>query len=336
MRAAVVMEHGDTGVIQYHENWPEPEYGPREVLVRVGATSINYHDIFSRRGMPGITIPMPLITGSDVAGELVEVGSEVDGWRAGDRVLIDPIIKMDNKLGMLGETTNGGKAEYVAVAADQLIRLPDSESFENAAALPLAYGTAHRMMRTIGQVSEGETVLVLGATGGVGVACVQLAKLVGARVIACGGSAEKTARLTEIGADHVIDYHEQDFREAVWDIVGKPRMVGAGGVDVAVNFTGGDTWHPTVRCVKLGGRILTCGATAGYDVKLDLRYTWTFEHQIRGSDGWRKDDLVALIELGASGRMRPVISEVFALEDTAKAEQLMEDRQVFGKILVKP
>lgn len=336
MRAAVVMEHGDTDTIQYHENFPDPEYQDHEVLIRVGATSINFHDIFSRRGMPGITIPMPLITGSDVAGEIVEVGAAVDGWQAGDRVLVDPIIKMENKMGMIGETTNGGKAEYVVAAADQLLRLPDSESFDDAAALPLAYGTAHRMMRTIGQVSEGETVLILGATGGVGVACVQLAKLVGAKVIACGGSPEKVGQLKKIGADHAIDYHEVNFREAVWDIMGKPKMVGTGGVDVAVNFTGGDTWHNTVRCVTLGGRILTCGATAGYDVKTDLRYTWTFEHQIRGSDGWKKEDLEALIELGASGRMKPVISQTFSLQETAQAEQLMEDRKVFGKILVKP
>ena len=336
MRAAVVMGHGGTDKIKFQTDYPDPKTGPHQVLVRVRAASINHHDIFSRRGMPGISIPLPLITGSDISGEIVQIGSEIERWKSGDRVLVNPIIQSEGKFGMLGETTDGGKAEFVAVNEKQLIHLPDSQSFVDAAALPLAYGAAHRMMYTIGQVREGETVLILGATGGVGVACVQLAKLVGAKVIASGGSNEKIARLREIGADHAFNYHIQDIQEAVWDIVGKPRISGSGGVDVAVNFTGGNTWHPTVRCITLGGRVLTCGATAGYDVKLDLRYTWTFEHQIVGSNGWRDEDLIKLIELGVSGRLKPVISKVFALEDTAKAEQMMEDRKVFGKIVVKP
>lgn len=336
MRAAVVMEHGGTDTIEYHTDYPEPRFGAREVLIRVAATALNYHDIFTRRGMPGIKVPMPLITGSDIAGEVVEVGDEVRDWRAGDRVLMNPIRYQAEKVGLVGEMVDGGKAEYVVAGDYQLIRLPDSVSYEDAAALPLAYGTAHRMIRTIGQVKTGEKLLILGASGGVGVACVQLAKLAGATVIACSGSAEKIRRLLEIGADHAINYHETDYMQAVWDIAGKPLISGSGGIDVAVNFTGGDTWKNTIRCVTSGGRILTCGATAGYDVRTDLRYVWTYEQQILGSNGWRNDDLVSLLELGASGRMKPVISQVLPLEKAAEAEQQMEDRKIFGKVLLKP
>ena len=336
MRAAVVMEHGNTDTIEIHENYPDPGYEANEVLIRVGATSLNYHDIFSRRGMPGIRIPMPLITGSDISGEIVEVGADVEGWSPGDRVLINPIIHRDGKFGMIGETIDGGKAELVVAGDYQLIRLPDEVTFAQAASLPLAYGTAHRMMRTIGHVSEGETVLVLGASGGVGVCCVQLAKLAGATVIACAGSQDKLDRLAELGADHGINYREQDMMKAVWEIAGKPKVFGTGGVDLAVNFTGGDTWTPTIRCVTLGGRIVTCGATAGYDANTDLRYVWTFEHQILGSNGWQDEDLRSLLDLAASGEMEPVISEVFPLDQTAHAEQLMEDRKIFGKVIIQP
>ncbi len=337
MRAAVVTAHGNTDTIQYRDDYPDPEYAANEVLIRVGAASINYHDIFSRRGMPGISISLPLITGSDIAGEIVEVGAEIEGgWQVGDRVLINPIIYRGDKFGMIGETVDGGKAEYVAAGDYQLVGLPDEVTYEEAAALPLAYGTAHRMMTTIGEVKAGETVLVLGASGGVGVACVQLAKLIGATVIACAGSDEKIGRLKELGADHGVNYRASDFMKEVWGITGKPRVSGGGGVDVAINFTGGDTWTPTIRCVAQHGRILTCGATAGYDANTDLRFIWTFEQQIRGSNGWMPEDLAALLALGASGRMKPLISEVVPLEETARAEQMMEDRQIFGKIVVKP
>lgn len=336
MRAAVVREHGGTDTIEYRTDYPDPTFGAREVLIRVAATALNYHDILTRRGMPGIRVPMPLITGSDIAGELVEVGDEVRDWQAGDRVLMNPIRYQAEKVGLVGEMVDGGKAEYVVAGDYQLIRLPDSVSYEDAAALPLAYGTAHRMMRTIGQVKAGEKVLILGASGGVGVACVQLAKLAGATVIAGAGSAEKINRLLEIGADHGINYRQENLMKAVWNIAGKPLISGTGGVDVAVNFTGGDSWTPTLRCVTRAGRVLTCGATAGYDVHTDLRYLWTYEHQVLGSNGWRNEDLLALLELSASGLMRPVISQVLPLQKTAEAEQQMEDRKIFGKVLIKP
>ena len=175
MRAMVLREHGGLDKLTFDPNFPDPDIGPADVLLRVRATSLNYHDIFTRRGMPGIKIPLPVIMGLDVAGEIVKVGSDVKGWKAGDRVLVDPLNRVEG--GLMGETMNGGLAELCKARAHQLVRIPDNVSFEQAAALPVAYGTAHRMMTTNGQVSAGEKVLVLGASGGVGVCCVQLAKI---------------------------------------------------------------------------------------------------------------------------------------------------------------
>ncbi|HSN71646.1 MAG TPA: alcohol dehydrogenase catalytic domain-containing protein [Steroidobacteraceae bacterium] len=242
MRAAVVYEHGDIDTIVLESTYPRPTVRPGWVVLRVRATSLNFHDIFSRRGMPGIKLPLPVIIGSDIAGEVADVGEGVEGWSVGDRVLVDPMPNEGTEFKFIGEQFDGGRAEYCAVHASQLVRLPPDVSFEEAASIPLAYATAYRMMNTRGRVKTGETVLVLGASGGVGTACVLLAKLAGASVIACAGSDEKGQRLKEIGADHVVNYRQSNMRDAVWEIVGKPRVLGTGGVDVAVNFTGGKTW----------------------------------------------------------------------------------------------
>ena len=182
MRAMVLREQGGLDKLTFDSNFPDPEIGHADVLLRVRATSLNYHDIFTRRGMPGIKIPLPVIMGLDVAGEIVKVGPDVEGWKIGDRVLVDPLNRV--KGGLMGETMNGGLAELCKARAHQLMRIPDNVSFEQAAALPVAYGTAHRMMTTNGQVTAGEKVLILGASGGVGVCCVQLAKIAGAYVVA--------------------------------------------------------------------------------------------------------------------------------------------------------
>src|SRR5207247_2770893 len=186
------------------------------VVLRVPAPGLNYHHVFTRRGMPGIKLSMPAIMGLDVAGETAAVGPEVAGWKVGDRVLGDPINRVEG--GLTGETVHGGLAEYCRLRAHQLVRIPDGVSFEQAAALPCAYGTARRMMHTNGRVAAGEKVLILGASGGVGVCCVQLAKLAGATVIAATGSEEKAARLRTLGADHTINYSEEDFVQAIYGL----------------------------------------------------------------------------------------------------------------------
>lgn len=337
MRAVLTLAHGDRSQLRFDENVPDPVPMDDEVLIRIAATALNFHDIFTRRGMPGIKIPLPVIVGSDIAGEVVALGCAVRGWSVGDRVLVDPVYRDGERRGMIGETAPGGRAELVAVPAGQLIRIPHNVGFDDAAALPLAYGTAYRMMLTRGGVKKGERVLILGASGGVGAACVQLAKLVGAEVVACTSSPEKIERLRQLGADHCINYAAEDFVASVHALFGKPRAKsGSGGVNVAVNFTGGETWSKTQKCTALGGRILTCGATAGFDVQMDMRYLWTFEHVVVGSNGWSPADLEALLQLIADGKLRPVIDKVLPLQECAEAERLLEDREVFGKVLLKP
>jgi alcohol dehydrogenase len=286
--------------------------------------------------MPGVRITLPVITGSDIAGTVLAAGPGADPSWVGKRVLVDPVLRSGERFGMLGETLPGGRAEQVVVDQSMLVEIPAGVTFEQAASLPLAYGTAHRMLFARGGLRTGERVLVLGASGGVGVACVQLARLAGAEVIACASSEAKLQRLREIGADHVVNYRERPFLDAVKEIYGKPRITGSGGVDVAVNFTGGDTLLPTQKCVKLGGRILCCGATAGFDLHLDARYWWTFEQTLIGSDGWVKEDLSSLLDLVASHRLDPSIDRVLPLEEAAEAERLLEDREVFGKVVLRP
>ena len=219
----------------------------------------------------------------------------MSGWKAGDRVLVNPLNKQK---GLMGEMLDGGMAEYCLVAADQLIAMPDGVSFEDAASLPVAYGTAHRMLITHDTVKAGERVLILGASGGVGTGCIILAKHLGAEVIACTSSAEKVQKLKQLGADQVINVKETDFSKWAVETYGKPqRRSYDGGVDVVINFTGGDTWHPSLRCLKRGGKLLVCGATAGYDPKEDLRYVWSFELKIIGSNSFYDDNLSALMTL---------------------------------------
>ena len=337
MRAVVLREHGGLEQLRYEQDFPDPVAGEGDVVLRVRASSLNYHDVFTRRGMPGIKIPMPVIIGLDVAGEVHEVGPGVTGWSKGDRVLVDPINRVEG--GLMGETVNGGLAELCKAKAHQLIRIPEGVSFEQAAALPVAYGTALRMMTTIGQVKAGEKVLILGASGGVGVCCVQLAKLAGAYVIAAAGSEEKGERLKALGADEIILYTQEDFMKTVWARHGKParrRFAEGGGVDVVVNYTGGDTWVNSLRCLKLGGRILTCGATAGYGPAEDLRFIWTFELQIRGSNGWEPEDINILFGLVASGKLKALIDKAYPLAEAQEALRVIEDRKVFGKVVVTP
>ena len=335
MKAIVLYEHGGQDQLIYETDYRDPEIGPGDVLVRVKASSLNYHDVFTRRGMPGIKLGLPVIPGLDVAGEVAEIGPKVDGWNVGDRVLVDPINRVEG--GLQGETVDGGLAELCRVRAHQLIPIPEGVSFAQAASLPVAYGTAHRMMFFNGNVKAGEKMLVLGASGGVGTCCVLLGKKMGMEVISCAGSQDKLDRLKELGSDHVLNYNEVDFRKEINEMYGKPhRRTYDGGVDVVVNFTGGDTWVNSFKCMKRGGRLLTCGATAGFDPKTDIRYIWTFELKICGSNSWTKEDLTDLMSYIQDGSMEPVIDTTLPLEQGAEGVRMIEDREVFGKIIIEP
>jgi NADPH:quinone reductase-like Zn-dependent oxidoreductase len=334
MKALLLRQHGGLENLDVVSDHPVPPATEGHVVIRVRASSFNYHDVFTVRGMPGIKVPLPVVVGLDMAGEITEVGPGVTGWTTGDRVLVNPLNK---KKGLMGEMLDGGMAQYCLVAADQLIRMPAGVSFEAAAALPVAYGTAHRMLITHKTVKAGDHVVILGASGGVGTGCIILAKHLGAHVIACTSSAEKMQKLKELGADEVLNVKDTDFSKWAVEKYGKPqRRTYEGGVDVVINFTGGDTWHPSLRCLKRGGKLLVCGATAGYDPKEDLRYIWSFELQVIGSNSFYDDDLQALMKLIAEGTIQPVIDKVLPLEEAREGLRLIQDREVIGKVIVTP
>jgi alcohol dehydrogenase len=334
MKALLLRQHGGLENLQVVDDHPMPRAADGHVVIRVKASSFNYHDVFTVKGMPGIKVPLPVVIGLDMAGEIAELGPGVAGWKIGDRVLVNPLNK---KKGLMGEMLDGGMEEFCLIAADQLIRMPDGVSFEQAASLPVAYGTAHRMLVTHNTVKKGDRVLILGASGGVGTGCVILSNLLGAEVIACASSAEKMQRLKDMGADEAINYTELDFSRWAVERYGKPqRRSYEGGVDVVINFTGGDTWQPSLKCLKRGGKLLVCGATAGYDPKEDLRYIWSFELQIIGSNSFYDENLIALMALIHEGKMKPVIDKVVPLEGAAEGLRLIQDRHVIGKVVVTP
>lgn len=327
MMATLIREHGgpDRLLVEPRER-PEPSAG--EVLVRVGACAINHLDIFVRRGMPGVPIPLPHTGGGDIAGWIEVVGPGVGGFEAGAPVLVDPAVAE----GALGENRPGGLAEYVAVPAENLIPLKDDDvgRLIRAAALPIAYGTAERMLFDRAGLQAGETVAVVGASGGVGVACVQLAKRAGATVIAISGSQAKGERLQALGADTVVVAPDGEFGKRVWQATGRE------GADVVVDYSGQATWPQSVRCTKPHGRLVTCGATSGHDAVTDLRYVWVRELDIRGSDGWTRAGLRRLVALIEDGALDPVIHALYPISRAREALAELEERRAFGKVLVIP
>lgn len=325
MRAVAIRQHG--GVEQMKlEEWPLPEVAAGHALVEIKACGLNYMDVFVLHGMPDLPTRMPRIMGGDIAGVVREVGEGVEQAWIGKRVVLFPRFPGG---GVLGEHGNGGLCEYIAVDQRQLIEIPDGVSFREAAALPIAYGTSHRMLYTRGRLQKGEKVLILGASGGVGVSCLQFAKMSGAEVYAVTSSEEKAAKLKALGADHVIDTSANpDFSRAVWAASGKK------GVDVAVNFTGGDTWIPTQRCMAVDGRILTCGSTAGHLCTIDVRFVWFREIEIIGSRAYLPEDIVACLDFVARKALAPVVEKELPLAEAAEGVRMLEERRVFGKVLV--
>lgn len=346
MKSVVFHAHGGIDVLRY-EDVVDPVPAEGDVLLKVAAVGLNHADIFARRGMSGVSVPLPMTTGIDIAGEVVATTSAAAGWSPGDRALVYPVLPE----GLVGETLPGGMCELFACRASALIRLPPSLPFVTAAALPAAYGTAHRMLTTRGALQAGERVVILAASGGVGVACVQLAKHLGCTVLACAGSAAKAARLAALGADHVVDTSAQDVVDVSSEVFGRPRLFDKAtgevalfvddpavlpGADVVVNFTGGDTWTPALRCLRFQGRMLTCGATAGHEAIADVRYVFSRELSIVGSTGWTPLDQEAVVELAATGAIEPVVDRVLPLADYAEAFRLLEDRRVVGKVVLTP
>ncbi len=326
MRAVVFHEHGGRDVLRLESDVPTPRAGPGHAVVQVHACGLNHLDVFVRRGMPGKPTPLPFTSGGDIAGVVAEIGPGDSAVRVGERVVVDPAIDG----GAIGEDIPGGLAEYVRVPTANLIPLPDAMTFDDAAALPIAYGSAWRMLVTRGGLQPLERVLILGAAGGVGTACVQIAKLAGCVVYAAASREDKLAKLAALGADHLINYREVEFDREVW------RLTQKRGVDVVVDYTGADTWPRSIRSLRKGGRLLVCGATSGYNATTDLRYVWTRELTVLGSDGWSRADLEAVLGAVQSGQLRPVIDRHLPLAATAEGERLLEERDVFGKIIIRP
>jgi len=328
MKAAVIREWGGPERLEIGEvQRPQPPEG--WISVRVEACALNHLDIFVRRGLPGVRLELPHVSGGDIVGVVDRATSNRGEALVGRRVLLDPIIPVGKGYGVLGEHAWGGLAEHVIAPAENAIPLDDGEDPVRYAAIPIAYGTAHRMLFNRAGLERGETVLLLGATGGVGLACLQFGVRAGARVIACSASPEKRVRLRELGAAETIDVAREDLRVRV------KELTDGHGADLVVDYQGKDTWPTTLRCVRAGGRVVTCGATTGFEAMTDLRYVWTREMQILGSNGWRREDLDAILAMIAAGELDPIVHGVFGLEDARAAVAELEERRAFGKVVVR-
>jgi NADPH:quinone reductase-like Zn-dependent oxidoreductase len=340
MKAVVFNQHGGPEVLQYVDV-PDPRPGPGEVLIEVKATSINHIDIFLRRGMPGIKVPLPKIVGSDAAGIIRELGRDVSGLMPGQRVTINPGITCGHcefcsagfgsqcvSWAMVGEHRDGAYAEFVVVPAHIVLPIPDHISFEEAAAAPLVFLTAWSMMVGKGNIRPGEDVLILGAGAGVGTAAIQIAKLVGCRVFATASNAEKLQRAKELGADALINYTTEEFDKAIRELTNKR------GVDIVVDYIGADTWVRSLRSARRGGRVLTCGATTGFAPQTDLRHIFFRQVQVLGSTMGSHREFLDVMKCVFRGQLKPVIDRVLPLPEARKGHELIEQRAVFGKIVL--
>ena len=342
MKATIFKQHGGPDVLEYTDV-PDPTIRANEVLVEVKACALNHLDVFVRNGLPGIQIPLPHILGCDVAGVVREVGELVNWVKPGDEVMVQPgcscghceacLSGQDNlcrEYDMIGYRRDGGYAELVAVPGVNIIPKPSELSWEEAAALPLVTVTAWHMLVTRANVQPGEDVLVHAAGSGVGSIAIQIAKLRGARVITTASSDEKLAKARELGADQTINYSRDDWPKEV------RRLTERRGVDVVVEHTGAATWPGSISSLKNNGRLVTCGATSGFDAHTDLRQVFYRHLTLLGSFMGSKAELLEAMKFVAQGKIRAVVDRVFPLKEARQAHELMENRGQFGKIVLHP
>jgi len=342
MKAVRFHEHGGVEVLRY-EDAPEPRIEANEVLVRVKACALNHLDLWLRAGVRGWMLPMPHIVGSDIAGEVAEVGALAARVKPGDRVLLCPGIScgqceacfkgLDStcrSYTLFGVMVDGGYAEYVKSPEANVIAIPGDLTFEEAAAVPLVFITAWHMLFTRAGLKPGEEVLVLGAGSGVGSAAIQIAKLVNARVIATAGTDAKLEKARALGADEVINHHRQSIAEEV------KRLTAKRGVDIVFEHVGTAVWDACFDSLAAGGRLVTCGVTSGAEVKLNLQTLFGRQRAIFGSFMGSKGELMDALKFIAQRKLKAVIDSVFPLADAAAAQTKMEDRDFFGKILLHP
>ena len=340
MKAVIFEQHGGPNVLRLAEV-PDPQIKANEVLVEVRACALNHLDVWVRNGLPGIKIPLPHILGNDVAGVVREVGELVTWVNPGDEVMLQPGVScghcaeclagrdnMCRDYDIIGSGRDGGYAELVAVPGINVIPKPKNLTWEEAAALPLVTLTAWHMLVTRADVQPGEDVLVHAAGSGVGSLGIQIANLLGARVITTASSAEKLAKARELGADVGVDYTREDWHKEV------RRLTNGRGVDVVFEHTGAATWPGSILSLKKGGRLVTCGATSGFDAKTDLRHLFYRHLTILGSMMGSKADLLAAMKFIESGMIRAVVDQILPLSQARKAHELMEDRAQFGKLVL--
>jgi 2-desacetyl-2-hydroxyethyl bacteriochlorophyllide A dehydrogenase len=340
MKAVLFREHGGPVKLSY-EDLPTPTIGPEEVLVRVKACALNHLDIWVREGNPAYPMPLPHVSGADVAGVVEQIGAHVDGVTTGQRVFISPglscwrceqcLAGRDNfcrSYGILGAITHGGYAEYVKVPFRNVLPIPENLSFEQAAAFPLVSVTASRMLFASAGLQHGETVLIMGGGSGVGSMAVQLAKLAGARVMTTVGSDDKIPKAVILGADAVINHAKEKVADRV-------KLLTEGrGVDVVIEHIGPEVWDTCIHSLAKGGRLITCGATTGGDVKLNLRYVFSRQLTIKGSYMGTRAELVKVADLMGQGRLIAVIDRTYPLKEARAAQEQMISRKVFGKIVL--
>ncbi|MCU0497362.1 MAG: zinc-binding dehydrogenase [Anaerolineae bacterium] len=342
MRAAVFYEHGLIDVLKYVDDLPVPEVGSGQVRLKMGAAALNRLDLWVRVGWNGLKLHLPHVTGSDGAGIVDAIGTGVTGFAPGDRVCIDPTIvpsdsptlytglENQGRIGILGEHHSGLAAEYVVVPARNLLKLPNHVSFEGASAAGLVYVTAWHSLITRGNLRPGETVLIVGAGGGVNTASIQIAKLAGAKVYVVGSNAEKCRKAQELGADVTINREETpDWSKAIYQLTQKQ------GVDVVVDNVGQETMFNSIRSVRIGGRILVVGNTSGPIFELDIRYLFSKHISIIGSTMGPHVDYVRVMNLVFEGQLKPVISETLPLSEIQTAHRLLEAGEVFGKVVIR-
>jgi NADPH:quinone reductase-like Zn-dependent oxidoreductase len=340
MKAIAFDHHGGPDVLRYADA-PEPELRSGEVLVRVRACALNHLDLWVRGGLPGVSIPLPHIPGSDVAGVIAKIGPSVTTVQPGQKVLLAPGVACgkcpaclaghDNRCPQftnLGYRIDGGCAEFVRCPEVNCFPYPESLPFEQAAAVPLVFQTAWHMLLTRAQLQPGEEVLILGAGSGVGSAAIQIAKMFGCRVIATAGSEAKLAKAKELGADEVINHKSQRIKDEV------RRLTAKRGVDVVFEHVGTATWDDSVASLAGSGRLVTCGATTGYDAKIDLRFLFSRQLSILGSYMGTKSEFATVLKLVAAGRLKPVLDRTFPLKDCAAAHAHLESGEQFGKVVL--
>jgi NADPH:quinone reductase-like Zn-dependent oxidoreductase len=341
MKAVIFHQHGGPDVLKYTDA-PDPIIRPNEVLVRVKACALNHLDLWVRRGIPGVQFPLPHIPGSDISGEIAQIGADVTAARVGQRVVLAPGVScgkcpaclagQDNRCRQftnLGYMIDGGYAEFVRAPEVNCLPYPENLSFEEAASIPLVFQTAWHMLLSRAELQPGEDVLVLGAGSGVGSAAIQIAKFFGARVIATAGSDEKLQKAKELGAGQLINHKTQKIRDEVRRITNKR------GVDVVFEHVGTATWDDSLASLAAGGRLVTCGATTGYDAKVDLRFLFSRQLSLLGSYMGTKTELQTVMKLVAAGKLKPIVDRVFPLNEAAAAHTYLESSSQFGKVVLK-